>query len=177
MSMETMSVVNIVLTFSSDKLVQLCSRIEICLDKLTPEQVWARGNENANAVGNLALHLMGNVRQWILHGAGGQPDVRKRDSEFASRGGIDPSELKRRLRSTVEEAAALIRALPPERLTERRTIQNYDVTVLEAVLHVVEHFSMHTGQIIFATKFLTGDDLGFYAHLGSPPRGRAEKMP
>lgn len=155
----------VVLAFSSDKLDQLCSRIEICLDKLTPDQVWARGNENANAVGNLALHLMGNVRQWILHGVGGEPDVRMRDSEFAARGGIDPGELKRRLRSTVDEAAALIRALPPERLQERRTIQHYDVSVLEAILHVLEHFSMHTGQIIFATKFLTGEDLGFYAHL------------
>jgi len=155
------------LTYASDQLNQLCSRIEICIDKLTAEQVWARGNENANAVGNLALHLMGNVRQWILHGVGGEPDVRMRDSEFASRGGIDPSELKRRLRATVDEAAALIRALPPGRLGERRTIQKYDVTVLEAIFHVVEHFSGHAGQIIFATKFLTGDDLGFYAHLRS----------
>ncbi len=172
-----MSLETIVLTFSSEKLVQLCSRIEICLDKLTPDQVWARGNENANAVGNLVLHLMGNVRQWILHGAGGEPDVRLRDSEFAARGGIDPSELKRRLRLTIEEAAALIRTLRVENLCEFRTIQNYEVTVIEAVLHVVEHFSMHTGQIIFATKFLTGEDLAFYAHLNSPPRGHAEKIP
>lgn len=171
-----MSVETIMLTFSSDKLMQLCSRIEICIDRLTPDQVWARGNENANAVGNLALHLMGNVRQWILHGVGGEPDVRLRDSEFAARGGIDPGELKRRLRSTVEEAAALLRALPPQRLTERRTIQNYDLTVLEAILHVVEHFSGHTGQIIFATKFLTGEDLGFYAHLRTT-RPHAGKMP
>lgn len=164
------------LNFASDKLAQLCSRIEICIDKLTPEQVWARGNENANAVGNLALHLMGNVRQWILHGAGGEPDVRLRDSEFAARGGIDPSELKRRLRLTVDEACALIRALPPSRLSERIRVQSYDVTVFEAILHVVEHFSGHTGQIIFATKFLTGEDLGFYAFLRTTHPHR-EKTP
>lgn len=166
----------ILLNFVADKLAQQCSRIEICIDKLTPDQVWARGNENANAVGNLALHLMGNVRQWILHGAGGEPDVRLRDSEFAARGGIDPSELKRRLRSTVDEACALIRALPPERLCERIAVQRYDVTVLEAILHVMEHFSGHTGQIIFATKFLTGEDLGFYTFLRSP-RAHGEKTP
>lgn len=172
-----MSLETVILTFSADKLEQCCSRIEICIDKLTPDQVWARGNENANAVGNLALHLMGNVRQWILHGVGGEPDIRMRDSEFAARGGIDPGELKRRLRATVNEAAALLRALPPDQFLERRSIQKYDVTVLEAILHVVEHFSGHTGQIIFATKFLTGDDLGFYAHLRNPHRAHGEKQP
>jgi uncharacterized damage-inducible protein DinB len=165
-----MSEETVFLTFAADKLEQLCSRIEICLEKLTPDQVWARGNENSNAVGNIALHLMGNVRQWILHGVGGEPDIRMRDSEFAARGGIDPSELKRRLRAVVDEAAALLRALPPASLGERRNIQkHYDVTVLEAIFHVVEHFSGHTGQIIFATKFLTGEDLGFYAYLRNAP--------
>ena len=171
-----MSLEPIVLNFSAEKLAQQCSRIEICIDRLTPDQIWARGNENANAIGNLALHLMGNVRQWILHGVGGEPDVRLRDSEFAARGGIDSSELKRRLRTTVDEAAALLRALPPSRLPERITVQSYDVTVLEAILHVVEHFSGHTGQIIFATKFLTGDDLNFYAHLRTT-KPHSEKNP
>lgn len=171
-----MSLESIVLTFSADKLAQLCGRIETCVDQLTPEQIWSRNSGNANAVGNLMLHLSGNVRQWILHGAGGAPDVRHRDEEFDARGGLDREELKQRLRSTVDEACALLRALSPERLGERTTIQNYEVTVLEAILHVVEHFSQHTGQIIFITKFLTGEDLGFYAHLRSP-KAHSPKMP
>ncbi len=171
-----MSLEPFVLNFAAEKLAQQCSRIEVCIDRLTPDQIWARGNENANAIGNLALHLMGNVRQWLLHGVGGEPDVRLRDSEFAARGGIDSSELKRRLRTTVDEAAALLRALPPSRLPERIIVQHYDVTVIEAILHVVEHFSGHTGQIIFATKFLTGDDLNFYAHLKTT-RTHVEKNP
>jgi len=162
-----MSLESVVLQFSADTLDQLCGRIETCVDKLTPEQIWLRQTENENSVGNLMLHLAGNVRQWILHGAGGAADVRLRDQEFDARGGIDSSELKRRLRSTVNEAIVVIRALPPEALGERRSIQKYDVTVVEAILHVVEHFSGHTGQIIFATKLLTGEDLGFYAHLRS----------
>jgi len=169
-----MSLESIVLTFSADKLEQLCDRVETCVDRLTPEQVWGRNTENENSIGNLMLHLAGNVRQWILHGVGGEPDVRLRDEEFDSRGGLDPAELKRRLRSTVNEATALLRALPPGRLCERRTIQKYDVTALEAVLHVVEHFSGHAGQIIFATKFLTGEDLGFYAHLKSAKSHRGK---
>ncbi|SRR5712691_2834237 len=164
------------LKYSADKLEQSCARIETCLDKLTPEQIWLRHAENENAVGNLALHLTGNVRQWILGRVGGEPFERDRDREFAARGGAEPAELKQRLRSAVDAAAALIRVLPHDRLDERVTIQNYDITVLEAIYHVVEHFSGHTGQIIFATKFLIGEDLGFYRHL-SQARAHAEKTP
>ena len=171
-----MSLESVLCTHAADTLTQLCGRIETCVDKLTPDQIWTRHADNENAVGNLVLHLSGNVRQWILSGAGGEPDVRERDTEFAARGGMTPAELKTRLRSTVDAAAVLLRSLPPERLIERRKIQKYDVTVLEAILHVVEHFSGHTGQIIFITKFLTGEDLGFYAHLNKAQR-HTQKTP
>ncbi|HLW77809.1 MAG TPA: DUF1572 family protein [Bryobacteraceae bacterium] len=170
-----MQLEEIVLKYSADKLEQLCGRIETCLAKLTPAQIWTRGGDHENAAGNLVLHLAGNVRQWILHGVGNQADVRQRDSEFAARE-LDVDELKLRLRATVSEAAAVLRALPPARLGERVTIQKYDVTVVEAILHVVEHFSQHTGQIIFITKFLSGEDLGFYTFLRSP-KPHVEKLP
>jgi hypothetical protein len=158
------------LNFSADKLTQLMSRIEACVQNLTPEQVWMRGNTSQNAVGNLLLHLNGNVRQWILHGVGGQPDVRDRDAEFAAEGEFRAPELLARLRTTVQEAVALFRALPHERLMERLRIQGYEVTVLAAIYHVVEHFAGHTFQIIYMTKLCVGEDLGFYAHLsGSAP--------
>ena len=147
------------------RLNELVPRIEACLGKLTPEQVWARGGENENAVGNLVLHLCGNVRQWIIAGVGGRLDMRDRDGEFAARGGASTAELGARLRETVDEATAVIAALAPERLAAQLVIQGYRVSVLEAIYHVVEHFSMHTGQILFATKMLTGTDLGFYRHL------------
>ncbi len=153
------------LEFSARELEQMTSRIETCLGKLTGEQVWARGDENENAVGNLVLHLCGNVRQWIVSSVGGRPDIRNREAEFDARGGVAIAELAEQLRTTVAEAVAVIQAVSPERLTVRLVIQNYEVSVLEAILHVVEHFSGHTGQIIFATKMLTGADLGFYRHL------------
>lgn len=157
------------LDFSADKLQELASRIETCLGRLSEEQVWSRGQENENAVGNLVLHLCGNVRQWIISSIGGATDHRQRDREFAARGGRSKGQLSEQLRTTVQEAVAVIRALPAGRLTERRTIQGYEGSVLEAIYHVVEHFSMHTGQIIFATKMLTSADLGFYRHLQSQP--------
>ena len=144
---------------------------------LTEEQIWARGNANENAIGNLVLHLSGNVRQWIVAGVGHMPDVRERDEEFAATGGVAVPELMARLRGAVEEAANTIRPLTSSQLAERLSIQKYDVTVLEAVYHVVEHFSMHTGQILFATKMLTGTDLGFYKHLNTKAAAHSETTP
>jgi uncharacterized damage-inducible protein DinB len=159
------------LNFSADKLLQLMGRIETCVEMLTPEQLWMRNSANSNAVGNLLLHLNGNVRQWILHGVGGQADHRQRDSEFAARDGSGAEELLARLRATVSEAVALFRALPAARLLEHIRPQGYDGTVLAAIYHVVEHFAGHTFQIMLLTKQFTGEDLGFYAHLsGSQPR-------
>src|SRR4029079_11821375 len=157
----------IFLTEAAGKLAENVSRIEACVPRLTPSLVWARESENENAVGNLMLHLSGNVRQWILAGVGGAPDSRDRDSEFAERNGIEARELKARLRMAVEQAVALIRVLPPERLTEVIRPQGYEGTVLSAIYHVVEHFAGHAFQIVFATKLLTGADLGFYAYLKS----------
>jgi uncharacterized damage-inducible protein DinB len=164
------------LTYSTDKLRQLSGRIESCLGKLTGEQIWARGGENENAVGNLALHLCGNVRQWIIAGVGGVPDTRQRDREFAARDAIPAPELAERLRTTVAQAVAVLDGVTAERLAERVVVQKYEMSVLLAIFHVVEHFSGHTGQIIFATKMLTGTDLGFYQHLRTPA-AHSEKTP
>ncbi len=153
------------LDYSARKLRQASGRVQDCLGRLTADQVWMRGAETENAVGNLVLHLAGNVRQWIVAGVGGRPDIRQRSEEFAARGGQTPAELAEHLRGVIEEAAAVIDTLPPARLGEHLVVQSYDVTVLEAIYHVVEHFSGHTGQIIFATKLLSGDDLGFHRHL------------
>lgn len=161
--------------FSARKLEQLAGRIEDCLKRLDDSQIWLRSHDNGNSVGNLVLHLCGNVRQWIGHGAGGLADVRQRDDEFEARGGIAGAELAARLRDAVRPAAGIIRGLTAERLGERVTIQNYEATVLEAVYHVVEHFGQHTGQIMFATKLLTGADLGYYGHLRRAAHG--EKTP
>ncbi len=161
----------IFLDCSGRRLTQLASRIDDCLSRLNDDQVWYRAGDNQNAVGNLVLHLAGNVRQWMVSGVGGAPDVRDRDAEFAARGGVGLPELRERLATTVGQAAAVLANVAPARLTEPLRIQGYDVTVLEAIYHVVEHFAQHTGQIVFATKAATGDDLGYYAHLSKGAHG------
>lgn len=154
--------------FSIDRLRRFASRIHDCLGRLSDEQIWARAGDNQNAVGNLVLHLCGNVRQWIVSGVGATPDVRQRDAEFAARSAAGRQELDQKLEATLGEAIAALDKLPPERLQQRLVVQGYDVTALEAIFSVVEHFSGHTGQIIFATKLYTGQDLGYYGHLNKP---------
>jgi uncharacterized damage-inducible protein DinB len=163
------------LGFSVRKLALLASRIDDCLTRLDDAKIWQRSGENANAVGNLVLHLCGNVRQWVVARIGGEPDIRQRDAEFAARQGASAAELRLLVKQTVDQATSIIKNLPGERLVEPLMIQGYSLTVLEAVYTVVEHFAQHTGQIIFATKLLTGLDLGYYAHLSKP--GHTERTP
>lgn len=143
----------------------MLARIEACAGKLTDEQLWTRYGENQNAVGNLVLHLTGNVRQWIVSGVGGAADIRARDAEFAARGSVPAGELMAGLRSVVGAAVQVIGGLSEQVLMERISVQGYDVTKLEAIYHVVEHFTGHAFQIFFATKLLTSGDLDFYPHL------------
>jgi uncharacterized damage-inducible protein DinB len=168
MSAENMNVESLFLQCSVEKLRQFVDRIDVCLGKLTEGQIWARGGENENAIGNLALHLAGNVHQWIVGSLGDNPDHRDRDAEFAARGGATAAELSDRLRETVEQAAQIISELSTDQLTKTYEIQNYQVSGVEALYHVVEHFAQHTDQVIFATKMLSGGDMGFYRHLNNP---------
>ena len=144
-------------------------RIERCLERLSDEEIWWRANPECNSVGNLMLHLAGNVRQWVISGLGVAADRRQRQQEFDERGPIPRGELVNGLKRTVEEADVVLASVSPRRLPERRQIQGCDVTVLQAIYHVVEHFSMHAGQIILLTKMRTGD-LAFYDVSDGTPR-------
>jgi hypothetical protein len=134
-------------------------KIERCLEHLSDADIWWRPNEASNSIGNLILHLCGNVTMWILGGVGLRPFERQRQLEFDERRAIPASDLRRRLLAVVQQADEVMGALGPDDLMGRRHIQGYDVTVLEAIYHVVEHFSMPTGQIILLTKARLGHDL------------------
>ena len=140
-------------------------KIEAAVGKLTDEQIWWRANEESNSIGNLLLHLAGNVRQWIVGGIGGAPDSRQRQLEFERRGEISGAELLSNLRETVKEACRVLNNLQPEDLLEKRLIQGRETAVLQAVYHVVTHFSMHAGQIIFVAKMFQGS-MNFYDDAG-----------
>jgi uncharacterized damage-inducible protein DinB len=132
--------------------------------ELTSEQIWWRANPASNSVGNLALHLEGNVRQWIVSGLGGAPDRRERDLEFSQLSPIPRCILLARLRKAVRDADRVMGRLNGAALARTYSIQGFRVTGLRAVFHVAEHFSHHAGQIILLTKMLGGRDLKF-THL------------
>jgi uncharacterized damage-inducible protein DinB len=136
-------------------------RIEACVRALSPEQIWWRANPASNSVGNLVLHLEGNVRQWIVSGLGGLSDRRERDKEFSQPGPIPTRTLIARLRKAVREADRVMGKLNTEALRREYSIQGFLVTGLRAIFHVAEHFSHHAGQIILLTKMLGGKDLKF----------------
>ena len=146
-------------------------RLEACLRALSSQQIWWRANPVSNSVGNLVLHLEGNVRQWIVSGLGGTPDRRRRDLEFSELGPVPRRTLLARVRHVVTDADRVLRKLNGVALTRVYSLQGFRVTGLRAVFHVVDHFSHHTGQIILLTKTLLGKDLKF-THL---PEQRKKK--
>lgn len=151
------------LAYSAQKMQSLHGNIAVCLGKLSEEQIWKRGGSHENSVGNLLLHLEGNIRQWILHGVDNQPDVRRRDDEFTLTPSIHSSAAFASLTATINEARQGIASLPPARLTEiidpQPTGTWRHTTILVAIYKVVSHLDHHTGQIILLTKQLHGTDL------------------
>jgi uncharacterized damage-inducible protein DinB len=131
-------------------------KIERCVEAVTDEDVWWRPNEGSNSIGNLLLHLEGSTRGWIINVAGGFHTPRDRQQEFDERKQIPRAELMSRLRRTLAEADEVLARLGAEALLEQRQARGEEVTVLLAVYHAVEHFSMHTGQIIMLAKMRSG---------------------
>jgi hypothetical protein len=155
----TNEVAELFVEFSGRKLGDMTTKLTTCLDRLSDDQIWARGGPHENAVGNLVLHLCGNMRQWILHGVGGKPDVRTRDAEFATDGGMSRAELVTLFTTTIDEVRSVIAAVPSERLVEIIHPQGRETSVLGAVYQVVGHVQEHVGQIILLTKQMVGTDL------------------
>lgn len=147
------------IAFSNSKLDQMTHQLAVCIGKLSDEQIWQRGADHENAVGNLVLHLCGNMRQWILHGVGGQPDIRTRDAEFSAAGALTGPDLLQQFQSTNTAAKAIIAATPASRMCERTTPQGRDVAILDAIYQVVGHVQQHVGQIILLTKQMAAQDL------------------
>jgi uncharacterized damage-inducible protein DinB len=145
-------------------------RLIKCLKQLSENDIWWRPNAASNSVGNLVLHLSGNVRQWIISGLGEEQDKRDRDREFDERGPISRRALIALIRGTVSEASSVLDRLSEDSLLRTHDIQGFHVSGMYAVTHVVDHFGYHTGQIIFVTKWKLGKDLRFTRLPGDKPK-------
>jgi hypothetical protein len=154
------------LAFSRNKLLgQYWPRLKACVEPMTVEQIWWRPNEASNSIGNLILHLNGNVTQWLVASFNRDEDKRDRPTEFSTAGGLTAAELLNRLGATLAEATKVLDRLTVEELRASYVIQGHHVHGLDAVYQVVEHFGLHYGQIAFITKSLNTKDLGFYREL------------
>jgi hypothetical protein len=159
------------LEFSRHKLFDhYWPRLRAAAESLSDEQVWWRPNAASNSIGNLILHLNGNVTQWLVASFNRQEDLRDRPSEFSRTEGLTRDELLALLYTTMERAAAVLARLTESDLVAPMEIQGYHVTGLEAVYQVVEHFGLHFGQIAYIGKMLSGQDLGFYRELAKTGR-------
>jgi len=141
------------------------ARIEQCLNQLNDQEIWHRPNQNSNSIGNLVLHLCGNVRQWILTGLAGQPDIRERDLEFDEQGPVPVETLIKQLAGLMQEVSAYLDEMPAETILEVKNVQGFEETGLTVLVHVVEHFSYHVGQITYITKALKDIDTQYYGGL------------
>jgi len=142
-------------------------KLKHCVEDFSEEDVWWRPNEQSNSVGNLILHLCGNMKQWILKSIGGEQFERHRQAEFAERRPLPKGELIANIEATVGEVDRVLGQLSTNRLLEQFAVQGYTSSQLQAIYHVVEHFSYHLGQILYIYKLRTGRDPGFYRHLES----------
>jgi hypothetical protein len=171
MSVDEASVSGLFLAFSRRKLLEhYWPRLKASVEVLTEEQVWWRPNDACNSVGNLILHLNGNVRQWLVDSFELRADKRDRPAEFAAEGGMNAAALLERLGATMDEARQVLERLTEADLVAPYEIQGYHVSGLEAVYQVVEHFGLHYGQIAYIAKSLSGRDLGFYRELDKTGR-------
>ncbi len=148
-------------------------RIKKCLDQLTEEQVWYKHNANVNSVGNLILHLCGNVTQYVLHGIDGQPDIRQRANEFSEKGPISHEVLIKKLDELEKKVDEALDRITADHLTEERQVQGFDENVTSILVHVTEHFSYHVGQITYYTKYILDVDTGYYAGLDLDVTGQS----
>jgi len=145
-------------------------KLRHCVKALPRAAVWARPNASSNSVGNLLVHLTGNVTEWILGGVGGQTISRYRAGEFAQKDGRDGPALLDDLEAILAKADSVLASLNATTLERSIVIQGRQTTVAGAIYHVVEHFAMHTGQIILMTKLYAPGKIKFYEDAGGLAR-------
>lgn len=136
--------------------------ITISFDQLSEEDIWKRFNESSNSIGNLILHLCGNITQYAIASLGNLEDNRDRDAEFNATDGLTKSELLTKLTTTITEAKRIIDTCSTVEYQRKREVQGFNFSGIGIAIHVTEHLSYHTGQIAFWTKQLKNKDLGFY---------------
>lgn len=140
-------------------------RINACLDFMTEDHIWYSPNENVNSVGNLVLHLCGNITQYILSTLGENKDDRERNLEFSSHKSHNRKELKEKITKVIKNAVSVIEQKTLSEISQEYSVQGFKENGLAIIIHVIEHTSYHTGQITTLCKYLEDVDTKYYDGL------------
>ncbi len=136
-----------------ERLQEERQRIDLCLRKLTGDEIWQRPREKSNSIGNLCLHLAGNESHYLGHCVGGTDYVRDRPGEFNAEGGRSAEELSQGLAAARESTRRVFESLSAADI-DRVVDSDHrpGSTTLGVILHVTHHYAYHTGQIIVLTR-------------------------
>ncbi|NTW55493.1 MAG: DinB family protein [Chlorobiaceae bacterium] len=137
-------------------------RLAACIDMVEEDLLWVDFAPNLSSPGNLVLHLVGNLSQYVLRTLGGNPYLRERAKEFSLKPEIDRDALKAMLREAVNQCIVIIGGLGEEDLLTIYTVQGNERSGYDILLQVSEHFSYHTGQFAWFCKYLFQGDIDFY---------------
>lgn len=140
----------------AESIRQRLEAVVSCLDGLTEAQLnWRPSAAEGNSAYAIATHTLGNARAWVLGIACGQEMRRDRPAEFAATG-ADASRVREQLASLTAQIATALEAMTPDQL-ERRFVPPqelwgggnpaHEITPRYALLHVIEHASLHLGHI------------------------------
>lgn len=140
-------------------------RTRKCLGMLSEQDIWYRPNAQSNSVGNLVLHLCGNARQWIISGFGREADVRLRKAEFDEKGPLPTEQLLKLLDQLELDLLEVLDSLTEEELLKTYKVQVFEESGIGILIHVVEHFSYHVGQITYFTKAHKNVDTAYYGNI------------
>lgn len=146
-------------------------QIEHCVKQLSEPQIWDRPHKEMNSIGNLILHLGGNLRQWVVTGLSDLPDDRDRPAEFSEVGPLPTSDLLETLKSTIEQAKQTLNSLSDGELLETRRIQGFELTAVGAIFNCVPHFKGHTQEIVCLTRMQLGENYKFHWRPTTPEEG------
>ena len=121
------------------------------------DTLWQTAPGVTNSAGNLALHLEGNLREYVGRQLGGIAYQRQRDLEFSTKD-VAATELAARLSSVQEMVPRVIAGLSPAQLqaTFPEKISGQTVaSTWQFLLHLYGHLSYHLGQIDYLRRILT----------------------
>ncbi len=108
---------------------------------------WKPTARDTNSLFVLATHLLGSERHWIHRVVGGRAVERDRDAEFRARG-KDSANFRAQFDLVAQTSEEVLARLTDADLNAARDTPNYGtVTVRWAIVHLIEHFAEHVGQM------------------------------